>query len=199
MKRKAVAALLAAGLSVGLGSAANAATYFEGEAFTGAALNNSMATAQSIGALGEHGLNTVFGSRQDFAPGGSSADFYKLRLTTESLLGLTVIGSSDMSGQSNPILGLFNSSGKLIATDDDSGAGFGSFLSGTQAAGIYYIAVSGSPDAQFHGGGSSNWVYSLSAKTGESACYPVPEPDLASLALLSLGAVGFVKRRRKTA
>lgn len=98
-------------------------------------------------------------------------------------------------------LGIYDSAGNFIATDDDDGAGLLSLLAhgnggadGDLAAGTYYIAAGGF-NTTFGATGFN--VTSTSSRTGKmflTIDSNVPEPT--SMALLALGAVAALRRRR---
>lgn len=180
---------LAAGMAIG---GAQAATVFEGEAFLGGDSNDSVATAQDLGALLVGSTITVFGSRLDVLPGTDTADFYMFTLGSAAVLTMTVDTPLGYNFENDPVVGLYDGGGVQLATDDDGGNGYDAKLVYTVSAGTYYVAVSGYSDFDFVGGGSTNWPYNL----GVSAA-AVPEPGTYAMLAAGLGMLGFLARRRR--
>lgn len=98
-------------------------------------------------------------------------------------------------GENDTELGLYDSTGLLIADNDDVGGGdLTSAVDATLAAGTYYVAV-GSFNTVF---GASAWdVSSTSTAEGTIKLTIVPEP--ASAGLLVAGALAVASRRRRRA
>jgi hypothetical protein len=97
-------------------------------------------------------------------PVGDDVDFFKVTLTAGSTLTAELV-----AGGFDSVLGLFDSTGALVAGDDDSGPGLLSKISYPVAAdGTYYIGVSAFPDFGFTGGGDSGgrFVMHVSAVNG---------------------------------
>ena len=139
--------------------------------------NSTLANAQAIGDLSQYGNINIFGGRGN-VPGflGSSddseADFYSFEVdagTTVSITALTPFGPEE---NTDPVLGLFDSSNVELAVDDDAlNSGYDSFISyHFTDAGTYVIAISGYDDFDFNGtGGDTDFIYSV-----EISSVPVP-------------------------
>lgn len=155
----------------------------------GGASNDTWSTAQDLGSILSGDSLTVRGSRKWEQPGGASVDFYSFSLGSAANMSFSVDATKSWG---DPTLGLFDSTGTLMAADDDSGAGLGSFLSTALNAGTYYVAVSGWSDMDFCDGtcGSGGWKYDL----GITAA--VPEPETYAMFLAGLGMIGAITRRR---
>lgn len=202
-----------------LSSATVAPTYADGifveDTTTG---NNTFATGQNIGSL--LSFIRVDGTRAVAAEVGglASADFYRVTLTAGQMIMLNVNTPGGPTFVNDPVLGLFNPAGALVAFNDDCGApgrGFDSCIPVGGAAfftvpttGLWGVAVSGFADFTFAGGGSSGWPYQLNICVSGTPCptvfgQPPPGaiPEPATMLLLGsglVGAVGAVRRRRKT-
>lgn len=99
---------------------------------------------------------------------------------------------ADVAGDFDSLLGVISPGGAIFDFDDDGGLGT-SRLSAIHftvtTPGIWSLAVSGFGDADFNGTGhSENHDYKLVVGVN-----PIPEP--ASLGLLALGALAFIRRR----
>jgi len=204
-----LAAILAAVFSsqaLAIQAAPAPTTVFEEETL-GLGSNDTIGSAQNLGTVVFGDNINVFGSRLSLLPGGNSVDYFKL-VTSEALnLSFAVNAPYGITGGNDPYVGLFGSNGALIATDDDSNAGFDSLLK-TQglAAGTYYVAVSSCCDSSFtNNGHNGNWLYHLNITTGTPSVVlsaptgAVPEPESYAMLLAGLGVIGAVARRRKAA
>jgi hypothetical protein len=177
---------------LGLALAGSAqAMVLESEGFLAGPSNNTIATAQDLGSLGSASSVQLYGSRLDLLPGGDSADFFKITLTSAATLSLSVDTVFGRVYLNDPMVALFSSTGQKLYENDDYN-GYDSFLSYAAAAGTYYVGVTGFGDRDFLGGGSSNWTYGLTAATA-----PVPEPETLALMLAGLGVVGGSAARRR--
>ncbi|MGE0857932.1 MAG: DVUA0089 family protein [Gammaproteobacteria bacterium] len=165
--------------------------------------NGSVLTAQDLGTLGEGGAINLFGLRGDVEIFGtlisdnSDADFYAFTVGANQVITLTVAAPEGPEQNNDPIVGLFNTDGSLLAADDDGGPGYDSELVFTlSAAGQYFVAVSGYADFEFNGIGdfdaSTNWLYHLQI-SGEPAPVPVPAAGW----LLGSALTGLALRRRR--
>lgn len=85
-------------------------------------------------------------------------------------------------------IGVFNSIGVLIDSDDNEGPGEFSFLEVNLEPGTYYIAVTGGPDVDFLGEHDADGGYKLIV-----AFNIIPAPGAMAL----LGVAGLVGRRRR--
>jgi len=145
-------ALLAAGLAIALAGAYAAAA---SAAVAEVEPNGALATAQAITPA-----NTVITAA--FPPPGGGVlvtgsispgdvDYFAFDLAADQLVSLAVV-TADEGALSDPSLALFDPSGALAATDDDSGPGFLPALRLRVAqAGTWKVAVSGFGDATFNG------------------------------------------------
>lgn len=102
----------------------------------------------------------------EIEPVGSDVDYFKFSgKAGQIFVAETVPGLPDM----DTVIGLFNSSGTLIAADDDGGAGLLSRLAVTLPAnGDYLVAVSTFPDVTFTGAGEDfgRYVLTMNIYTG---------------------------------
>lgn len=172
--------------------------------------NSTLATAQLLGAPG--GPFTVTGSRQFADP---SDDFFRFNALAGGVLRVV---STSPSGAADSIMGLFNGSGLLLASNDDAGGGFMSTIEFTlPSAGAYVLGFSGynpglltctgsvtscydtNGDFVFDtfvagggAGGSAGWDYTLSF----SGASLVPEPHAALLFLPALALLRLMRSRR---
>ena len=90
-------------------------------------------------------------------PTGGDVDYFRVRARAGTTLIAEVTG-----GQLDSVLGLFDSTGALLTTDDDGGAGLLSRIAfPVPADGDYVIAVSAFPDLDFSGDGGSGGRYVL--------------------------------------
>lgn len=117
-------------------------------------------------------------------------DFY----TLTGLLPNSPFSAEITGGDTDTILGLFDSTGALIDFDDDSGAGLFSLLTGTVGSdGTLNLAVSAYADFGFtgsHFADGGNYVLSLRVQN-------VPEPGSVALALTGgVALIGLARKRR---
>lgn len=104
-----------------------------------------------------------------------------------ALTALTVSVPPDFASV-DTILGVFDSVGTLIASDDDSGPGDFSFLEVQLTPGTYYLGITGAPDTLFTGDHSVTGGYKLIVGFNV-----IPAPG--ALALLGIGALARRRRR----
>ncbi|MFN6461907.1 MAG: DVUA0089 family protein [Nostoc sp. DedVER02] len=113
----------------------------------GEGINNTLSSAEGLGSLSsgsniniEAQLATVqSGNNEDF-------DFFKFTLTNSGTVNIRTVTSGDT------ILGLFNSAGNLVTSNDDGGGGNSSLISTFLSAGTYSISVSDFPAFPQNGG-----------------------------------------------
>jgi len=161
-RRPAWRGLLAIGLGIGLvgpGAAARAAV-------SEVEPNGSLASAQRL-----EPVSTLLSAA--FPPAGGGAlvtaslgigdvDYYAFDLAAGELVTAAVV-TDDEGALADPTLALFDPTGALVASDDDSGPGFLPALRlRAQAGGTWKVAVSGFGDAGFTGSGhSESFAYRL--------------------------------------
>lgn len=199
--KKAICVALIAG-SAGAQASTSA---FEAESYPGIGSNDTIATAQNLGAVVNGTDLNVIGARFDIIPGifsfpgGSSVDYYSFLTSSTLNVSISVTTPEGATLGNDPMLGLFNSSGVRIAENDDiSFTNFDSLLSAKLGAGTYYVVVTGfketSGQLDFSGPGDTNWPYVLNITAA-----PVPEPESYAMLLAGLGVIGAIARRRKAA
>jgi hypothetical protein len=127
-----------------------------------------------------------------------SSDWYRVWGERDSIFNLLVTTPTGSTFGNDPVLGLFDSTGRELAFSDDLMGGYGLdagiFNYRIDATGYYYIAVSAKGDRNFRGGGSggnqSIWVYNLTINRTA-----VPEPsEWALIGLTVLGVTGLMRR-----
>lgn len=155
--------------------------------------NSSYDKAQFVGELSSLGAIEVFGFRgslfNGFLVDNDDADFYSFQINSPGLLKLSLLTPG-----ADPILGLFDSNGSLLAEDDDSGSGLDAFLEYTVSLpGIYIAAVNGwtgSDTLNFTNAGESDFPYRLQAEF-QSNITTVPLP--AGVWLMLSGLLGLIR------
>jgi hypothetical protein len=101
---------------------------------TGIGTDKGAAVTNAVLGDGPHGPAPTGDGTNDF-------DFYKL---TAASAGLTLKVSTDGSGSTDTVVGVYSAAGELLAADDDSGPGVSSLLSfDLPSAGDFYVLVSG--------------------------------------------------------
>jgi hypothetical protein len=118
-------------------------------------------------------------------PGTDPLDFWVFTGLTPGATYVAKIDAADF----DTLLGVFDSGGALVATDDDGGDGLLSLLEVTaNGSGEIYLAVSGYPDFGLVGLHFEAGSYDLSVSL-------IPEPS--SLAALLIGLLGFAPCARR--
>jgi len=93
-------------------------------------------------------------------PVGGDVDYFSFNATAGQTLVAEIVTSS-----ADTVLGLFDTTGNLIATDDDGGAGtLSRLVTEAPTDGRFFIAVSAFPDLDFSGDGASGNRYVLDAQ-----------------------------------
>jgi len=148
--------------------------------------NDTFNTAQLLQAT--DGILDVFGSRV----GNDSADYYSFFAGAGSQISLRVYTADENDPALDPVLALFSPTGALLLSDDDTFGYTPAILRyAVTTSGLYSVAVSGSGDFTFTGGGSSGWDYKLTAV--------VPLPAAVWLMLGGILTMGsFMRRNSKT-
>ena len=164
--------------------------------------NDSIATAQYVGGLydgagdlhvfGVRGTVSVFGTTIN---DNSKADFYSFDIEAGTRIRASVLTPDGPQSVNDPILGLFDGAGNMLAFNDDGhSVGLDSqFTYVVGATDIYYLAVSGFGDSDFsREDGDTDYLYTLDVSVA-----PVPLPGSVWLLGSALvGFVGFATRRR---
>lgn len=162
--------------------------------------NSSVNSPQYLGILSAQILMNVFGVRGSVFNGqitdDDNADFYSFDISSPTTLKLSVFTPAGPIFNNDPVLGLYDSNGVQLALDDDSGAGWDSFLQYViDVPGRYIAAVSGYNDFNFAGGGESNFMYNLQAEVSIVQGSPVPVPG--AFWLMGSCLLGWTAFRRK--
>ncbi|MDN3919545.1 pre-peptidase C-terminal domain-containing protein [Roseateles violae] len=174
--------------------------------------NDAWAAAQSL--VNASGDFVIDGSRSFANP---SDDFFSFMVRGSGVLR---IESSSSDAAADSIMGLFNSGGTLLASNDDGSGSMSTIVFNISAPGTYSIGFSGynpgllsctgtvtscydtDNDLVFDtfvagggAGGSTGWDYRISL----SGVALVPEPQAALLFLPGLAALALLRRRRDPA
>lgn len=119
---------------------------------------------------------------------GGDVDFFKIFLNARETITLITTPMETEFSQPDTMLGLFDSGGNLLASNDDAN-GLGSAIRYTVgSSGDYFIGVTGFPDNGFSGGHSQFGKYALTISI-------IPEP--ASMVALGSGLLGLLAIRRR--
>lgn len=177
MKKNAIIALVAVAGAAGL---ANATLFFESEP------NNTLLTADDVGSYDRPG--DAFAVDGRLGGRGGDVDWFRFEVTEGATVNAAVYGRPT-SEDGDSVLGLFDSSGALITSDDDDNIGLYSSVEAIVPAGVYYLAVSGFPDFDFEGDHDETFGYKLVVGLN------IPAP--ASLA--GFGVLGLAAARRRRA
>ena len=115
----------------------------------------------------------------EIEPTGADIDFYAFTAEAGNTLLAEVI-----AGQLDSLIGLFDSAGNLIASDDDGGAGLLSkFQVPLLAGGQYFLGVTTFPDFGFTGAGGSGGRYVLDVSLIEGIVLDLGDDDFESVPL----------------
>lgn len=162
-----------------------------GSAFTNRLVGCNGATGAESGSNNTHltADAAIYGSA-GFAMSGSlsagDVDYFSFTGSAGEVIG----AYTDLGFDS--VLGLFDSTGTLLSSDDDGGPGTASSMQFTlPASGTYYFAVTAFADFAFTGNHSTSGDYLLIVAGGAA----VPAPGAAAL-LGALGLAGLRRRRR---
>jgi len=167
--------------------------------------HSSYKNAQYVGDLYDSSDIHIFGGR-GYVPeffefsDNDDADFYSFIADRNDTINITVLTPFGPDNITDPVLGLFNSQGELLATDDDSHSAFGldSFISySIMETGFYAIAISGYDDYNFDGLGDFGAINTDYLYTVDITAVPVPATAwLLSSALLGLAGFRLPRNRR---
>lgn len=147
--------------------------------------NGSLLTAQALGML-TPGAFSILGSIDE-----ADVDYFSMQINANTLVGVSIFDFTPEDPFDNDsFIGLFDSGGTLLISDDDNGPGFLSqFSIILPEAGTYFLALSGFGDDEFIGSHDQFFAYQAVVMTT-----PVPGPA-ALLCLLP----GLVLQRRRRA
>ncbi len=163
--------------------------------------NSTFLTAQSVDPFALDPVSgfeviNVFGVRGTVFGGlvvdDDLPDFYSFTVGPNLRVRLSVFTPEGPLLGNDPLIGLFDIDGELLALNDDGGIGYdASFSYDLLVAGTYFAAVTGYPDFDFTGDPSStNYLYQLQIEAS-----PVPLPP--AFGLLGAGCAVLAARRRK--
>lgn len=156
--------------------------------------NNTLGTANFVGSFGQPGGSVLI----DGTITVGDVDWFSFTLT--DVASLAVFAGFSNTSSADGVMQLVDSSGVVIAFDDDSGIGFMPALQvASLAAGTYYIGMSGFGDAGISSVGTTNVFDGLGHQ--ENFAYKltlgvtvIPAPG--AMALLGLGGLVATRRRR---
>ncbi len=156
--------------------------------------NNTLGTANFVGSFSQPGGSVLI----DGTITVGDVDWFSFTLT--DVASLAVFAGFSNSSSADGVMQLVDSSGVVIAFDDDSGIGFMPALQvASLAAGTYYIGMSGFGDAGSSSVGTTNVFDGLGHQ--ENFAYKltlgvtvIPAPG--AMALLGLGGLVATRRRR---
>jgi hypothetical protein len=157
-------------------TSAHATTFIEVEP------NGSTATAQ---VLVHNGSIALTGFRESISV-NTFTDFFRFYAAA----GDSIVYRVNTIGGGDPLVRLLDSTGAILAQDDDSGGGLNSLIN-------FNITQTGDYFAALRGFGNSQYNYQLLI-TGLSATPGVPEPAAWALMIAGFGLVGGAVRRRTT-
>jgi len=187
----------------------SSATLIESETSAIKGLNDTQGTADPI-IRGP--VIWVDAGAMHLASGGGDVDFFSIRLEEGEILMAATTPLAELFTMPDTILGLFDEDGYLLALNDDAGSNdpgdseenLGSKIEYHVPEGAtYYIGVTGYDDFDFDGYGYSDTNYNMQfngdTPHDQSGAYMltvtvIPEP--ATLSLLTLGLISFLRRRK---
>lgn len=179
-------------------------TGFPDPFFSGSPFGFDYTLVVSDGATGIEGLGNdtlagataldygTAGAAMDGALSAGDVDFYAFSVPGAAFVTAQIDDFGD--GNLDTLVGLFDSSGTLLAYNDDGGrsSGYNSVLEfAINTPGTYYWGVTGFPDIGFRGEHTMAGAYRLVASGG----FEVPTPGTA--AALGLAALASARRRRR--
>ncbi|MBD0386693.1 MAG: DVUA0089 family protein [Nostoc sp. C3-bin3] len=101
------------------------------------ATNNTLASAQGLGSLSSGSDVNLSGELVTVQPGDNpDFDFFTFSLGNQETVTISAATTDDT------VIGLFNNTGILLQSDDDSGPDFGSLITASLGAGTYSVSVS---------------------------------------------------------
>ncbi|MBW4425923.1 MAG: DVUA0089 family protein [Nostoc desertorum CM1-VF14] len=99
--------------------------------------NNTLASAQGLGSLSSGSDVNLSGELVTVQPGDNpDFDFFTFSLANQKTVTISAATTDDT------VIGLFNNTGILLQSDDDSGPDFGSLITASLGAGTYSVSVS---------------------------------------------------------
>ena len=162
--------------------------YVEKEAFNSSQNilnNNSIANAEFVGNITGSDEVRINGFHHSEIKGGTSADFYKFTLG-QGWYNATLLSNT---ANANSALAIFNQAGSRISFAQ-AAQNVSSIFKVTNG-GTFYAAIGGLGE-DFSQAGGNNFAYRLNLS---NTVAPVPEPE--TYALMGLGLLGLLARRRK--
>jgi len=139
----------------------------------------------------------------DLAIGGDM-DFFSIRLEGEEILMAATTPLAELFTMPDTILGLFDDEGTLLVLNNDAGSSdpgdseenLGSKIEYQATEGAtYYIGVTGYDDFDFDGNSDNINIGNPHGETGAYALTITVIPEPATLILLALGAMLFLRKR----
>ncbi|MBE9106887.1 DVUA0089 family protein [Nostoc cf. edaphicum LEGE 07299] len=127
----------------------------------GEGTNNTLGSAEGLGSLSSGSNVNLSGQLTTVQPGSSPGfDFFTFSLANPGTVTIRTVTSGDT------VLGLFNSAGNLVTSNDDGGGGNSSLITSFLGAGTYSISVSDFPflpqdGGTFSGSGFNPLSYTL--------------------------------------